>query len=113
TGVQTCALPIWKRMGNIENILGEVNDLVWGIPLLVLLVGTGIYLTVRLGFLQIRFLPHALRLAFSRNQDKKSDGDISHFQALMTASAATVGTGNVVGVETAVDRGGTGGVVWD
>src|SRR5699024_9208432 len=99
-------------MGNIENILGEVNDLVWGIPLLVLLVGTGIYLTVRLGFLQIRFLPHALRLAFSRNQDKKSDGDISHFQALMTASAATVGTGNIVGVATAVVLGGPGAVFW-
>src|SRR5699024_8113931 len=98
--------------GNIENILGEVNDLVWGIPLLVLLVGTGIYLTVRLGFLQIRFLPHALRLAFSRNQDKKSDGDISHFQALMTASAATIGTGNIVGVATAIVMGGPGAVLW-
>src|SRR5699024_4415472 len=99
-------------MGNIENILGEVNDLVWGIPLLVLLVGTGIYLTVSLGFLQVRFLPHALRLAFSRNQDKQSDGDISHFQALMTASAATVGTGNIVGVATAVVLGGPGAVFW-
>lgn len=99
-------------MGNIENFLGKVSDIVWGVPLLVLLVGTGIYLTIRLGFLQIRSLPYALKLSFSRNQDKDSEGDISHFQALMTASAATIGTGNIVGVATAVVLGGPGAVLW-
>lgn len=99
-------------MEKIENVLSQMSDLIWGIPLLVLLVGTGIYLTIRLGFLQIRSLPYALKLAFSRNQDKKSDGDISHFQALMTASAATVGTGNIVGVATAVVLGGPGAIFW-
>lgn len=99
-------------METIESILNQLSDIIWGIPLLVLLVGTGIYLTIRLGFLQIRSLPYALKLAFSRNQDKKSEGDISHFQALMTASAATVGTGNIVGVATAVVLGGPGAVFW-
>src|SRR5699024_3811560 len=99
-------------METIESILNQLSDFIWGIPLLVLLVGTGIYLTIRLGFLQIRSLPYALKLAFSRNQEKKSEGDISHFQALMTASAATLGTGKIVGVATAVVLGGPGAVFW-
>ncbi|GAB4073101.1 sodium:alanine symporter family protein [Barrientosiimonas marina] len=100
-------------MAQIEAFLDQVSGLVWGVPLLVLLVGTGVYLTIRLGFLQIRSLPYALKLAFTKsNQDKQSDGDISHFQALMTASAATVGTGNIVGVATAVVLGGPGAILW-
>lgn len=99
-------------MDRIQEILNKASDIVWGVPLLVLLVGTGIYLTFRLGFLQIKSLPYALKLAFSRKQDKNSEGDISHFQALMTAMAATVGTGNIVGVATAVVLGGPGAVFW-
>lgn len=100
------------RRGIMENFLGKVSDIVWGPPLLILLVGTGIFLTFKLGFLQIRTLPYALKLAFTKNQDKKSEGDISHFQALMTAMAATVGTGNIVGVATAIVLGGPGAVFW-
>ncbi|MFS1514448.1 alanine/glycine:cation symporter family protein [Chengkuizengella sp. SCS-71B] len=96
----------------MENVISEISNFVWGPPLLVLLVGTGIYLTIRLGLLQLRLLPYSLKLAFTRNQDKKSEGDISHFQALMTALAATVGTGNIVGVATAVMLGGPGAVFW-
>ncbi|NBI30092.1 alanine/glycine:cation symporter family protein [Chengkuizengella marina] len=96
----------------MENLISEISNFVWGPPLLVLLVGTGIYLTFRLGLLQLRLLPYSLKLAFTRNQDKKSEGDISHFQALMTALAATVGTGNIVGVATAVMLGGPGAVFW-
>lgn len=99
-------------MDGIQAFLEKASDLVWGTPLLVLLVGTGIYLTIRLGIIQLRSLPYALKLSFSRNQDKKSEGDISHFQALMTAMAATVGTGNIVGVATAVVLGGPGAVFW-
>lgn len=100
-------------MEKFEQILGEINDFVWGIPLLILLVGTGIYLTFRLGFLQIKTLPYALKLAFSKSaQDQKSKGDISHYQALTTALAATVGTGNIAGVATAVVLGGPGAVFW-
>lgn len=97
---------------SFSELIGTISDFVWGPPLLILLVGTGVYLTVRLGGLQITKLPYALKLAFSKNQDKTSRGDISHFQALMTALAATVGTGNIVGVATAVVLGGPGAIVW-
>ncbi len=100
------------RREYMQAFLNKASDLVWGPPLLILLVGTGIFLTFRLGFLQLRSLPYALKLAFSRNQDKKSEGDISHFQALMTAMAATVGTGNIVGIATAVVLGGPGAIFW-
>ncbi|QQK79108.1 sodium:alanine symporter family protein [Salicibibacter cibi] len=94
-----------------EYITGEISDFVWGLPLIILLVGTGLYLTLRLGFYSFRMLPYAFKLTFSK-QDKESEGDISHFQALMTSTAATVGTGNVVGVATAVVAGGPGAVFW-
>ncbi|KKB39432.1 alanine/glycine:cation symporter family protein [Bacillus thermotolerans] len=96
----------------LSEVLGTVSGFIWGLPLLILLVGTGIYLTFRLGFLQLRLLPYSLKLAFSKSQDKSSEGDISHFQALMTALAATVGTGNIVGVATAVLLGGPGAIFW-
>ncbi|SFL54885.1 alanine or glycine:cation symporter, AGCS family [Salibacterium qingdaonense] len=96
---------------NVQEILGTISDFVWGPPFLILLVGTGIFLTVRLGFLQISMLPYALKLVF-RKKDQSSEGDISHFQSLMTALAATVGTGNIAGVATAVVVGGPGAVLW-
>src|SRR5699024_11787269 len=100
-------------MQAVQDFFDKASDVVWGIPLLVLLVGTGILLTVRLGVLQVRLLPYAIRLVFRKNhKDSDSEGDISHFQALMTASAATVGTGNIVGVATAVVLGGPGAVLW-
>jgi alanine or glycine:cation symporter, AGCS family len=99
-------------MEQFEAFIGDVSSFIWGPPLLILLVGTGLYLTIRLSLLQFRMLPYSLKLAFTKKQDKKSDGDISHFQALMTALAATVGTGNIVGVATAVLLGGPGAVFW-
>lgn len=98
---------------NFSEIISIVNGFVWGPWMLVLLVGTGVFLTIRLGLLQFSTLPYALKLAFSpAQQDRKSKGDISHFQALMTALAATIGTGNIVGVATAVVLGGPGAVLW-
>ncbi|MCF3943635.1 alanine/glycine:cation symporter family protein [Oceanobacillus alkalisoli] len=95
------------------DFLEKVSSFVWGPPLLILIVGTGLYLTFRLGFVQITALPTALINAFSRRkQDKLSEGDITHYQALTTAMAATVGTGNIVGVATAVIAGGPGAVFW-
>ncbi|HSI68005.1 MAG TPA: sodium:alanine symporter family protein [Planococcus sp. (in: firmicutes)] len=99
-------------MESVEDFLGIIGGYVWGPPLLVLIVGTGIYLTVRLGVLQIRLLPYALKLTFTKNKNKDDKGDISHFQALSTAMAATVGTGNIVGVATAVVLGGPGAIFW-
>ncbi|WLR51223.1 sodium:alanine symporter family protein [Bacillus tianshenii] len=93
-------------------LISTISGWVWGLPLLVLLVGTGIYLTLRLSFLQFSTLPYALKLAFSPQQDKKSKGDISHYESLMTALAATIGTGNIAGVATAVFFGGPGAVLW-
>ncbi len=84
---------------------------VWGIPMISLLLGTGIFLTIRLRLLQFRELPRALRLAFSKS-DEDAQGDISHFRALMTALAATIGTGNIAGVASAIAAGGPGALVW-
>ncbi|MCR4441681.1 MAG: sodium:alanine symporter family protein [Peptococcaceae bacterium] len=99
-------------MEAIASFVGKVNSLVWGPYMLVLLVGTGLFLTIRLNFYSFRYLPYALKLAFSKHQDEKSQGDINHFQALMTALAATIGTGNIAGVATAVCLGGPGAVFW-
>ena len=99
----------------LEYILGHLHTLggyVWGPAMIVLLVGTGTYLSVKLGFLQVSLLPYALRMAFSRKQDNASPGDISQFQALMTALAGTIGTGNIAGVATAVVMGGPGAICW-
>jgi len=96
----------------LAKIIGEVNSLVWGPYMLILLVGTGLFLTIRLKFISFRFLPYALKLAFSKHQDETSEGDINHFQALMTALAATIGTGNIAGVATAIALGGPGAVFW-
>lgn len=95
------------------NILTDIRNFIWGTPLLVLLVGTGIFLTIRLKGLQIRGLVYSLHLAFiQRKEDDEEAGDISHFQALMTALAATVGTGNIAGVATAIVAGGPGALFW-
>ncbi len=96
-------------MQTIEALLAQASDLVWGPPLLILLFGTHLFLTVRLKFIQ-RYLPQAIRLSFSR--EKEGDGDITQFGALTTALAATIGTGNIVGVATAVAAGGPGAVLW-
>ncbi len=93
------------------DITAEISGFVWGLPLIIFLVGTGLFLTIRLSFFSFRMLPHSLKMLFTK-QDDKSEGDISHFQAVMTALAATVGTGNVVGVATAVVIGGPGAVFW-
>jgi AGCS family alanine or glycine:cation symporter len=94
-------------------IFSKIDSIVWGAPLLILLVGTGIYLTVRLGFLQIRKLPLAFKYLFSKeDEDSQGVGDVTSFQALCTALAATIGTGNIVGVATAIKAGGPGALFW-
>jgi AGCS family alanine or glycine:cation symporter len=93
----------------IEQVLSKICDFIWGPPLLILLFGTHIYLTIRLKFIQ-RYIGKAIKLSFSHH--KEGEGDVSHFGALMTALAATIGTGNIVGVATAVAAGGPGAVLW-
>ena len=97
-------------MEQITLFLGKVNDFAWCWPLLVLLLGTGLLLTVRLGLIQIVKLPKALKLIFTAKNH--GDGDINSFGALCTALAATVGTGNIVGVATAIAAGGPGALFW-
>ena len=94
----------------IESILSAIDSFIWGAPLLILLSGAGLYLTLRLGFIQIRYLPRALGYLFKK--DKGGKGDVSSFAALCTALAATIGTGNIVGVATAVQAGGPGAIFW-
>ncbi|MDO4636075.1 MAG: sodium:alanine symporter family protein [Lautropia sp.] len=101
-------------MEALQTFFEWLGGYVWGAPLLILLGGTAVYLSVRLGFLQVSMLPMALRQAFSpsKEEDKDHEGDISHFGALMTALSATIGTGNIAGVATAVVSGGPGAVFW-
>ena len=94
----------------LSHWVSVLSGWVWGPPMLILLVGTGLYLTVMLKGLQFRALGHALKLVF--HKEDKADGDISHFAALTTALAATVGIGNIVGVATAISLGGPGAVFW-
>ena len=94
----------------ITDVLNSIDSFVWGPPLLVLLIGTGVMLTIRLQLIQFFKLPQALKLIFTA--ENKGDGDIDSFKALCTALAATVGTGNIVGVATAIHAGGPGAVFW-
>ncbi|KDR94952.1 alanine or glycine:cation symporter, AGCS family [Peptoclostridium litorale DSM 5388] len=102
-------------MEKINQIAQAINSFLWGPPLLILLVGTGIYLSFRLGFLQVFKLPLALKYLFSDDPEAKdmaAEGDVSAFAAVCTALSATIGTGNIVGVATAIRMGGPGALFW-
>lgn len=98
-------------LDTMNNILGTIDNIVWGIPLIVMILATGLLLTVRLKGLQIRRLGLAIRYMFS-NEKSGKDGEISSFAALCTALSATIGTGNIVGVATAIVAGGPGALFW-
>ena len=92
-----------------------LNNIVWGPPFMILLVGTGIYLTVRLGFFQFTHLRFAWQRTFAtlfRSRRKEEKGVISPFQAVTSAMAATIGVGNIAGVATAIALGGPGAIFW-
>ena len=97
----------------MEIILGKINSFVWGIPVLVLILGLGIKLTLQTGFLQIFQLPSAMRKLFGSIKNRKTDGkETSAYRAMCTALAATVGTGNIAGVAGAIALGGPGVIFW-
>ena len=96
-------------MEMLQNVVSSINKVVWGVPMLVLLVGTHLFFTFRLKFIQ-KHIFKAIKLSVTK--DSHSEGDISQFGALATALAATIGTGNIVGVATAVALGGPGAVLW-
>ena len=93
----------------LENIIGNINDVLWGPPMLILLFGTHIFMTIRTGIIQKKTFK-GIKLSITK--DKDSDGDISQFGALATALASTIGTGNIIGVGTAIALGGPGAVLW-
>lgn len=100
-------------MSELAAILGEIGNFVWGPVMLVLLLGTGVFLTLGLRFLPLRKLGYGFRLAFEgRKAGEGHKGDITPFQALTTALSATIGTGNIAGVATAIFLGGPGAVFW-
>lgn len=100
-------------VSTLDMVVGKIGAFAWGPPMLILLVGTGFWLTFALRGLQFRKLGYALYLALvKRKEDTDEPGDITHFQALMTALSATVGTGNIAGVATAIAVGGPGALFW-
>lgn len=98
-------------MEQMVDLLHTVRDWIWGVPLLLFLVGTGAYLTVLLRGVQFRYLGYALKQVVAK-KPQNAEGDISHFEALMTSLAGAIGTGNIVGVATAIAIGGFGSLFW-
>lgn len=94
----------------INNVLSNIDDLVWGLPLIVIILAVGLLLTVRTGLVQVFHLPKALK--FMVQNEEGGEGDVSSFGALCTALSATIGTGNIVGVATAIAAGGPGALFW-
>lgn len=99
-------------MSAYTEILNQVSSFVWGPAMLILLVGTGIFLTIGTAFIPLRKIGYGLRMLWAGRKPSDEKGDISPFNALMTAMAATVGTGNIAGVATAIALGGPGAIFW-
>lgn len=99
-------------MDTINHIVGEFASLVWGLPLLILLIGGGLYFLLLSRFIPFRYFGHAINVLRGRHDDPKDPGYINHFEALMTALSATVGMGNIAGVAVAITVGGPGAVFW-
>src|SRR5690606_5834995 len=99
-------------MVTFENIIADFASFVWGLPLIILLVGGGFYLLLISRFLPFRYLVHAVQVLRGKYDDPNDPGEISHFQALATALAATVGLGNIAGVAVAIAIGGPGAIFW-
>lgn len=117
TLLTTLLLTGCQKIENTDNapltftdILGKIDDFIWGIPLIVLILSAGVLLTVRVGVLQVHKLPLALKYMFANEED--GEGEVSSFGALCTALSATIGTGNIVGVATAIAGGGPGALFW-
>lgn len=104
-------------MGIALSILNSINSYVWGFPevfplLIIVLLGTGLFITLRLGFIQLRKVRHAINITRGLYDDPEHEGDVSHFQALSAALSATIGIGNIAGVATAIHYGGPGALFW-
>ena len=101
-------------LSTIESVNNVVNNFIWGVPAMICIIGVGLLLSVRTGFIQIRKFPYAMKVTIGRMLRKKdaTDGAMTPFQAVCTALAATVGTGNIAGVAGAIAIGGPGAIFW-
>jgi len=99
-------------MEQFKAFLEVLNSWAWGPVTIILLVGTGLYLTIRLKFIQVRGFPHSINCISGKYDNPEEEGDVSHFQALCSALSATIGTGNIAGVATAIALGGPGAIFW-
>ena len=101
-------------LSTIESVNNVVNNFIWGVPAMICIIGVGLLLSVRTGFIQIRKFPYAMKVTIGRMLRKKdaTDSAMTPFQAVCTALAATVGTGNIAGVAGAIAIGGPGAVFW-
>lgn len=99
-------------MNDVTAFIQFIQQQIWGVPLLVLLIGVGLYLTIILRAIQFRYMWYSIKLVFQKDKNPDAKGDISAFQSLMTAMASAVGTGSIVGVATAVTAGGLGAIFW-
>lgn len=99
-------------MDSINNFIADFASLAWGLPLLILLVGGGLFLLIYSGFLPFRYLRHAINVTRGKYDNPDDPGEISHFQALTTALSATIGMGNIAGVAVAITIGGPGAIFW-
>ena len=96
----------------MEHIISTVNNVIWGIPALMMILGTGAYLSIATGFAQVRLFPSAVKSFFQKLRRSSNAEGVSAYQALCTALAATVGTGNIAGVAGAIALGGPGSIFW-
>ncbi len=103
---------LYLLMATLDNFIAQFASFVWGIPLIILLIGGGLYLLILSRFLPFRFLLHAIQVLRGKYDNSDDPGEISHFQALATALAATVGMGNIAGVAVAIAIGGPGAIFW-
>ncbi len=102
-----------EKLSNLfEHFVSQMSSLAWGLPLLIILIGGGLYLIVRIEFLPFRYLLHAIAVLRGKYDNDNDEGEITHFQALTTALSATVGMGNIAGVAVAISLGGPGAVFW-
>src|SRR5210317_573744 len=99
-------------MQQLDQLLSDFSSLAWGLPLLILLIGGGMYLLILSRFLPFRYFGHAIQVLRGKYDDPNDPGQISHFQALSTALSATLGMGNIAGVAVAISIGGPGAVFW-
>ena len=99
-------------MDKLDQLIADFASFVWGLPLIILLIGGGLYLLILSKFLPFRYIGHAIQVLRGKYDDPNDPGQITHFQALSTALSSTIGMGNIAGVAVAISIGGPGAMFW-